>query len=349
LSDYGEKWGFVYNMFHRVNMHAMLMDSSTSEKYSGIPAVLKVDHKCVAIDHEKGSITFENGVVVQHDLIIGSDGAGVSQMIISSLLCHRQFLPDLGYKIKLCLTSSLTNIVVKSTVRKTLNIEVDRKESTSTCYHCIIDTVDVKKLGLKDLTKNSAIEFWGGQGINKIVYSPCREGEVNSFYCFFPKALATGNSGDRWTDTITLDSLLKPFPDLDPELLALFRNSTDIKPWRLFVHQPYSHWRVGRTTIMGDAAHPMMPDQSQGACQAIEDAAALGIVFGKKYNFTSNVNAGLQVYEAIRKPRASRVQAASARARENITERIGFSSNVDNPLYKVTDEKQKLTIEEMNQ
>lgn len=103
---------------------------------------------------------------------------------------------------------------------------------------------------------------------------------------------------------------------------------------------------------MGDAAHPMMPDQSQGACQAIEDAAALGIVFSKEYSFANSVEDirnGLQVYERVRRPRATRVQEASARARVNITERIGFSSNTSNPLYKVTDEKQKLTIEEMNE
>lgn len=66
----------------------------------------------------------------------------------------------------------------------------------------------------------------------------------------------------------------------------------------------------------------MMPDQSQGACQAIEDAAALGIVFGKE-NFQGDVREALEVYEQVRKPRATKVQAASARARENINERIG--------------------------
>jgi salicylate hydroxylase len=113
----------------------------------------------------------------------------------------------------------------------------------------------------------------------------------------------------------------------------------------------------------------MMPDQSQGACQAIEDAAALGIVFGKK-NFTGNIKEALGVYEEVRKPRATKVQAASAKARENINERIGkqhaagrrgenhwsntkwmragFSSNTDNPRYSVDDESHKLTIDEMN-
>lgn len=66
----------------------------------------------------------------------------------------------------------------------------------------------------------------------------------------------------------------------------------------------------------------MMPDQSQGACQAIEDAAALGLVFSKKH-FQGDIREALEVYEQVRKPRATKVQAASARARENINERIG--------------------------
>jgi salicylate hydroxylase len=70
----------------------------------------------------------------------------------------------------------------------------------------------------------------------------------------------------------------------------------------------------------------MMPHQSQGACQAIEDAAALGIIFSKTYHYTHDVPAGLAMYETIRKPRATRVQTASARATENLNERIGFTS-----------------------
>lgn len=55
---------------------------------------------------------------------------------------------------------------------------------------------------------------------------------------------------------------------------------------------------------------------------AIEDAACLGLVFSEK-NFTGDIREALEVYEEVRKPRATKVQAASARARENIHERIG--------------------------
>lgn len=108
-----------------------------------------------------------------------------------------------------------------------------------------------------------------------------------------------------------------------------------------------------------------MPHQSQAACMAIEDAAALGILFSEEY-FTGNVSEALSMYQAVRLARVTKVQAAAQRASENINERIGksqalqnwsihcsnlpsgFSSNVDNPVYKVKSEQEKLTIEEMN-
>lgn len=65
-------------MFHRVNMHEMLVESATGEAGKGIPAILKVNHKCSAIDVDTGLITFDNGITFKHDLIIGSDGIGVS-------------------------------------------------------------------------------------------------------------------------------------------------------------------------------------------------------------------------------------------------------------------------------
>lgn len=44
LDDYEERWGYVYNMFHRQYMHAMLKDSALGEG-EGAPATLKVNHR----------------------------------------------------------------------------------------------------------------------------------------------------------------------------------------------------------------------------------------------------------------------------------------------------------------
>jgi salicylate hydroxylase len=99
---------------------------------------------------------------------------------------------------------------------------------------------------------------------------------------------------------------------------------------------------------------------------AIEDAAALGILFSEKY-FSGDVQEALAVYDTVRLPRVTRVQSAAAKAAYNINERIGelnwemvifilvltvmcvgFSQNKNISTYKVEDEKKKLTIEEMN-
>lgn len=45
LSDYKERWGYAYNMFHRQYMHAMLRDCAIQEEGQGKPAKLLVRHQ----------------------------------------------------------------------------------------------------------------------------------------------------------------------------------------------------------------------------------------------------------------------------------------------------------------
>lgn len=61
---------------------------------------------------------------------------------------------------------------------------------------------------------------------------------------------------------------------------------------------------------MGDAAHPMLPYMSQGAAQAVEDAAVLGKCLGL-VKCRSQLPTALLIYESLRKQRASQVQEAS--------------------------------------
>ncbi|CAF0752919.1 unnamed protein product [Adineta steineri] len=219
--------------------------------------------------------------------------------------------------------------------------------STSACYRCIIPTSRVKQLGLKDFSPNSAIEFWGDFDINKIVLAPCCAGEIVSFYCFYP-ASYNHQTEEGWNFSATPSMLIERFPDLDPDLLAIFEHCEDIKLWKLVIHEPYPYWVKGCVALLGDAAHPMLPDQSQGACMAIEDAAALGIIFSPKYwgNKIHTVEHALKMYEMLRKTRATRVQEASARARENLNERIGWSSQRNHSTQQ--NATTKLTIDEIN-
>jgi salicylate hydroxylase len=123
-------------------------------------------------------------------------------------------------------------------------------------------------------------------------------------------------------------------------------HSEDIKIWRLYIHKPYPYWTRGRVALLGDAAHPMLPDQTQGHSQAIEDAAALGLVFSEQYFTKTTVNTtmeaiivALQRYEKLRMNRAGSLQDASAKAREDMRERIGWAAEGVKPG--------KLTIEDL--
>jgi 2-polyprenyl-6-methoxyphenol hydroxylase-like FAD-dependent oxidoreductase len=77
---------------------------------------------------------------------------------------------------------------------------------------------------------------------------------------------------------------------------AILRNDIYDRP-------PRTHWTQGRVTLLGDAAHPMTPNLGQGACQALEDALVLAHCLEQ----TANINVALQLYQARRIPRTTRI------------------------------------------
>jgi salicylate hydroxylase len=80
--------------------------------------------------------------------------------------------------------------------------------------------------------------------------------------------------------------------------------------WALFDCATFASWGQGPVTLLGDAAHPMLPYLAQGAAMAIEDAAVLGQCLARSRD---NPAAGLRAYEEMRRPRTARVQRASRR------------------------------------
>jgi len=62
-------------------------------------------------------------------------------------------------------------------------------------------------------------------------------------------------------------------------------------------------------TLLGDAAHPMLPHAGQGAAQALEDA----VVLGHCLRGATDIPAALRRYERLRIPRTTQVVVASRR------------------------------------
>jgi salicylate hydroxylase len=82
--------------------------------------------------------------------------------------------------------------------------------------------------------------------------------------------------------------------------------------WGMYDRAPLSRWTNGRLTLLGDAAHPMLPHLGQGVNQAIEDAVTLATLLNIHAS-SAGVPQTLTAYEDLRRDRTARVQLASRR------------------------------------
>jgi 2-polyprenyl-6-methoxyphenol hydroxylase-like FAD-dependent oxidoreductase len=88
-----------------------------------------------------------------------------------------------------------------------------------------------------------------------------------------------------------------------PRILAATQNAKLLRH-ELLGRDPIDRWGIGRVTLLGDAAHPMLPFLGQGACCALEDAVALRGALGEAGD-NGGVEAELRSYEAERTSRAA--------------------------------------------
>ena len=79
--------------------------------------------------------------------------------------------------------------------------------------------------------------------------------------------------------------------------------SWDMRLDELFDREPLDRWGEGPVTLLGDAAHPMLPHAGQGAAQALEDAVALGRALARG----TVPEAAFRDYERIRAPRTAKI------------------------------------------
>ncbi len=107
--------------------------------------------------------------------------------------------------------------------------------------------------------------------------------------------------------------MVREFVGWDGRLQQLIAAATDTKRWALYDRSPLERWTSGRISLLGDAAHAMLPFFGQGASQSIEDAAVLAAC--RRNAGPDSAAQALLRYEAVRRPRASQVQLMS-RGRE---------------------------------
>jgi salicylate hydroxylase len=156
--------------------------------------------------------------------------------------------------------------------------------------------------------RDEAHQVWMGDGKHFMVY-PVRAGELLNYVGFVPTLTETPES---WSAPGNRDELAASFEGWNASVTALLKHVESCFWWGLYDRRPLSSWTNGRLTLLGDAAHAMLPHLGQGANQAIEDGVALAVLLeGCRSN---DVADALKRYEMLRRPRTDRVQAE---ARQN--------------------------------
>ena len=93
---------------------------------------------------------------------------------------------------------------------------------------------------------------------------------------------------------------------VDPRIRAVLDAVDQTFRWALYDREPLPTWTKGRLTLLGDAAHPMLPHLGQGANQSIEDGMALATMLAQAPS--AGVPAMLAAYERLRRERVAEVQ-----------------------------------------
>ncbi|CRG92676.1 salicylate hydroxylase, putative [Talaromyces islandicus] len=296
LSKAPERFGAAYVAVHRVDLHEELMRLAKLNQPGGVE--LHLSSRVVRIDADAGQIELIDGRFEDADLIIGADGIrSVSRMAISGS-------GDANSPSTAAATSTGLSAFRFLVPTESLQTNAAGKE-----------LLEWKTPGATLLGDPNSVTT---EQERHLMWYACRDGNVQNFVGIHPTVPGKqpeASEGYR-------EQMLKEFAHFHPRVVEILKLGKDVKCWPLFHTEPLPTWTQGKLVVIGDAAHPMLPFGGQGSNQAIEDGGALGMLLENVHD-VSQIKARLDLFEKVRRRRASRVQILSTvRAnRESLVEK----------------------------
>jgi salicylate hydroxylase len=138
--------------------------------------------------------------------------------------------------------------------------------------------------------------------------------------------IAGGAAAQGFAQSSSAAALRESFARWTKDAKSLLDRAHGWRCWSLYRLTRLKHWSTGAVTLLGDAAHPVLPYLAQGAALAIEDAVTLAACIADACvaGGPGDLAPAFRRYERLRRPRATRVQRAARR--------FGFAYHLDAPL-----------------
>jgi salicylate hydroxylase len=144
--------------------------------------------------------------------------------------------------------------------------------------------------------------MWAGPSKHFLVF-PVRHGAMVNYVGFVP---TDEEMKESWSAPGDPQELRQAFDGWDPRIGDVLAQVDRTFRWALYDREPLPTWSHGRLTLLGDAAHPMLPHLGQGANQSVEDGMALATLLAQ--TDAARVPAALQAYERLRRARVAEIQ-----------------------------------------
>ncbi|WP_328634860.1 FAD-dependent monooxygenase [Streptomyces sp. NBC_00356] len=152
-----------------------------------------------------------------------------------------------------------------------------------------------------------AIQFWMGPG-GHLLHYPIGSGEQNFLLV---KRLEGPWPEQAWLAPGTPGEHVAAFEGWHPAVIQMLNAVPAGDRWGLFHRPPLHQWSKGRVTLLGDAAHALVPHHGQGANQSIEDAIVLADCLTDALARGEDWEPARLRYQVRRLERTRKVQVAS--------------------------------------
>jgi 6-hydroxynicotinate 3-monooxygenase len=161
---------------------------------------------------------------------------------------------------------------------------------------------------LRNLDIGTARTKWWGRDRHIVIYNITAARDEIYFTTRQPEQ-ADWMTRESWSTKGDLAEMRSAFMTFHSDVQAVLAAAPEVHKWGIYERDPLPSWRKGRVVLLGDACHPMTPYMASGAAMALEDAVVLARCLD---DARGDVDTAFAIYEAIRKPRTSVVQAGSS-------------------------------------